>query len=442
MGYGDARCYNPSSKIPTPNIDALAAMGMIFLDAHAPAAWCVPSRYGLMTGTYPARAKMDWKERSLIGSAQETLATLLKRNGYNTACIGKWHLGFDNLNWENPEENVFLSGGPIEKGFDYFFGMHASLDIPPYFYIENNRLVEKATSSVDDNESKGATSAISGAFWRKGASAPNFKHEEVLEMFESKAQSFIDNHIESNTENPFFLYLPLTAPHTPWLPKENYKGKSGAGEYGDFVMQVDQTVGNMLALLKEHGLSENTIVIFSSDNGPVWFERDIEKFEHDSKAGLKGMKIDQWEGGSRIPFIFSWPNRIPKGAKSNQLLCFTDMLATFAALIGDTTLNKNNFDSHDMSPALLNRDYSKPIRRELLVGDKIYRKDNFKLITGSGLGGLSRTYDPDSIYLHEEGNRGELYDVSKDIAESNNLFDSRPEIVKELMPAKQRVLNK
>ncbi len=437
LGYGDLGSYNADSKIPTPNIDTLAARGMMFLDAHSPDAWCTPSRYGLMTGTYPARTKMDWRDRSIIGNNQETLATLLKRNGYNTAIVGKWHLGFDNFNWENPRNIQILAGGPTQKGFDYFFGMHASLDIPPYFFIENGQVVEKATAVVEDNYSEEATSTISGAFWRGGAAAPSFKHNQVLDKFESKAVEYIEE--QSKSESPFFLYFPLTAPHTPWLPKEDFIGKSEAGEYGDFVVQVDQLVGNILATLKRKKITENTLVIFTSDNGPVWFERDIEKFDHDSKLGLKGMKIDRWEGGSRVPFIVSWSGHVPKGIQSNQLLCFTDMMATFAYLVGDTTFDKNAYDSYNLLPAMLNENFIEPIRKELLVGNKVYRQGDLKLIEGSGLGGLSKSFDPDSIYLSEEDNQGELYDLSTDVYEENNLYLSRPELVNQLRLGKKEL---
>ena len=287
MGYGDPSCYNPDSKIPTPNIDKLASEGMMFRDAHSAGAWCVPARYGLMTGQYPGRIKLNWQQRSLIQPTQETLAGMLRQNGYKTACIGKWHLGFDNINWVEAEKNDILTGGPVERGFDYFFGMHASLDIPPYFYIENDRLVEKATGFVEDNFSENATTEISGAFWRKGACSPDFKHDEVLDVFFEKVEKFVSDHVNQKAEEPFFLYLPLTAPHTPWLPKEEFIGKSGAGEYGDFTMQVDVLLGQVQNLLEEKGLKDNTLVVFTSDNGPVWFEEDINKFNHDSKAGLK-----------------------------------------------------------------------------------------------------------------------------------------------------------
>jgi len=213
MGYGDPGCYNSKSKISTPNIDKMADEGIMFTDAHSPGVWCVPSRYGLMTGCYPGRIDLNWRQRALIVENQETIATLLKRHGYSTAVIGKWHLGFDNINWENPSKINELEGSPVEKGFDYFFGMHASLDIPPYFYIENNKVVEPVTDSVPDNSSVDATTPISGAFWRGGACSPGFKHADVLDVFTRKAKNFI----KEQKEKPFFLYFALPAPHTPWL---------------------------------------------------------------------------------------------------------------------------------------------------------------------------------------------------------------------------------
>ena len=253
MGFGDLTCYNSESKIPTPNIDRLAEKGIRFTNAHAPGAWCVPSRYGLLTGCYPGRLpELNTSQHSLIKPAQETLATMMKRNGYRTACIGKWHLGFEGVDWGNAATISEMKGGPVDKGFDYFFGMHASLDIPPYFYIENDHAVVSPTNSVGDHSSPDATSEVSGVFFRAGAISPDFKHEEVLDKFREKAFGFLDNHKKQNQEAPFFLYLPLTAPHTPWMPKEDFIGKSGAGEYGDFTIQVDNLVGQVIAYLKEN----------------------------------------------------------------------------------------------------------------------------------------------------------------------------------------------
>ncbi len=420
LGYGDLSFYNVDSKIKTPNIDGLAEGGIHFTDAHSAGEWCTPSRYGLITGTYPARTELNWRQRSLIDKDQETLATMLKRNGYQTACVGKWHLGFDDLDWEDPGSMESLSGGPVEHGFDYFFGMHASLDIPPYFYLENDRIVEKATGFVDDHASPDATTVISGAFYRAGASAPGFKHDDVLDVFFDKAKSFISGHLNDTPDKPFFLYFPLTAPHTPWLPKKEYQGKSGAGEYGDFVMQVDDLVGQVRSLLDQKGIADNTLIVFSSDNGPVWFEEDIDKFGHDSKAGLKGMKIDQWEGGSRIPLIFNWKDQIPSGKSSDQLIGFTDLMATFASVVGDSQID-SKFDSKDFTSVLYGQ-AKENIRDGLVIGNNIYRKGQTKIIVGSGLGSLSRRYDPDGVYLSQAENQGEMYNLTDDPYETNNLY--------------------
>lgn len=433
MGFGDLTCYNNQSKIPTPHIDQLAEKGIRFTNAHSPGAWCVPSRYGLMTGCYPGKLPdLNVQQHSLIKPDQETLATLLKRKGYQTACIGKWHLGFDEVDWKNPATISEMKGGPIEKGFDYFFGMHASLDIQPYFYIENARAVQSPTNSVNHHSSPNATSEVSGAFYREGAISPDFQHEEVLDHFVGKAKSFLSNHQNQHPKDPFFLYLPLTAPHTPWLPKEVFVGKSGAGEYGDFTMQVDHLVGQMTTYLKENNLIDNTIVFFGSDNGPVWFHEDIEKFDHASMGVLRGMKGDMWEGGSRIPLIVSAPGRFITDAQSNQMICFTDVMATLADLLGDKTFKSADFDSHSFLPILQNVGAKKSIRNELVIEKKSYRRGDWKYIEGSGQGGIAASYAPDKKYIMSEKIPGELYNLKNDLSEQNNLYNEHPERVKKM----------
>jgi len=441
MGFGDLGCYNSASKIPTPNIDKLADKGIQFTNAHSPGAWCVPSRYGLLTGQYPGRlAEMNIRKQSLIKPEQETLATMLKRNGYKTSCVGKWHLGFEGVDWSNPAGITEMKDGPTEKGFDYFFGMHASLDIPPYFYIENGKAVQSPTKEIGDGASANPTSKVSGAFYRAGAISPDFKHDEVLDKFTEKAFGFLDNHTKENNNDPFFLYLPLTAPHTPWLPKDEFVGKSGAGEYGDFTMQVDNLVGQVVAYLKENNLLENTIVFFSSDNGPVWFHEDIEKFEHASVGVLRGMKGDMWEGGSRIPFIVSAPNRFETGVQSNQMICFTDMIATLADLLGDKTIKSTDFDSHSFLPILTNSNFEKPARDKLVIEKKSYRIGDWKYIEGSGQGGIAARYAPDKKYIMSEKIPGELYNLKNDLSEQNNLYDEYPEKVKEMKKALDEIV--
>ncbi len=441
MGYGDLTCYNKDSKIPTPNIDGLAKDGIMFTDAHAPGAWCVPSRYGLITGRYPGKMEMKTGQRSIIEPSQETLATLMKRNGYRTACIGKWHLGFDSVDWKSPEGIDVLKGGPVDKGFDYFFGMHASLDIPPYFYIENDRAVQAPTGHIDDHGTPGATSSVSGAFFRAGAISPDFKHEEVLDKFLNKSRDYLNDHQENHPDDPFFLYFPLTAPHTPWLPKDEFVGASGAGEYGDFVLQVDDVVGQLIAQLKHNNLLENTIIFFSSDNGPVWFREDEEKFEHASTGVLRGIKSDMWEGGSRMPFIVSGPSMFPKGAQSNQMISFTDMMATMAALVEDKTFDASKLHSHSFLPVLQNPNHDQPVRADLVVEKKVYRNGDWKFIDGSGQGGIELRYSPHKDQIIREKIAGELYNLKDDLSEENNLYEQYPEKVTEMRKRLHEILD-
>ena len=441
MGYGDLTCYNSASKIPTPNIDQLALQGIKFTDAHAPGAWCVPSRYGLITGRYPGKMEMKTGQQSIIEPSQETLGTLMKRNGYKTACIGKWHLGFDSVDWKNPKNIGLMKGGPVDKGFDYFFGMHASLDIPPYFYIENDQAVQAPTANIDDHGTPGATSSVSGAFFRAGAISPDFKHDEVLDKFLDKARNYLDNHQKNHQDDPFFLYFPLTAPHTPWLPKDEFVGASGAGEYGDFVMQVDDVVGQLITHLKQNNLLENTIIFFSSDNGPVWFNEDEQKFDHMSTGALRGIKSDMWEGGSRVPFIVSSPSQFAQGTQSSQMICFTDMMATLADIIDDHTINNADFHSHSFLPILQNPDDSKPIRDDLVIEKKVYRKGEWKFIDGSGQGGITLRYSPGREQIKTEQVAGELYNLKDDLSEQNNLYEQYPEKVSEMRTKLHEILN-
>lgn len=433
MGYGDVQSFNPESKILTPVIDKLAAEGIKFTDAHAPGSWCVPSRYGLMTGQYPIRKPMDVKKGGLIAPDQVTIATLLKRNGYNTGMIGKWHLGFDGVSdWDKANFSQPFRGGPADHGFDYFFGMHASLDIPPYFFIENKGAVEAPTDTIVENQSRNATTSISGAFWRGGKIAPGFKHEEVMHTFTKKAISFIRKQVKEKKQSPFFLYFSLTGPHTPWLAQKQFKDKSKAGEYGDYMMQVDYSIGEVLKTLDKLGVKDNTLVIFTSDNGPVWFKEDIQKFKHRAAGPFRGMKFDSYEGAHRMPFIARWPAKIKPNTSSAQLLCFTDMLATFAALTGDTLSDIAMSDSYDLSPALLGKGVSQ--RKGLIIEEHTVRQGDWKLIIGNGTGVLQRQWGMVKVVPV----KGELYNLKEDAAEANNLYDKYPDKVAELTKRMQQ----
>ncbi len=424
MGYGDPGCYNSKSKIPTPNIDQLAKDGMRFTDAHAPAAVCVPTRYGLITGRYPYR--MTRQTPSRIKPDTFTLGALLKRKSYRSICVGKWHLGFAN---EKSPMNLPRNGGPVDRGFDHYFGIPASLDIPPYYYIENRNCVAPPSQKVKASSSPNVT-PIQGAFWRAGGIAPGFKHVDVLPKLTEKAIEALQNH-QKKSRHPFFLYLALPAPHTPWLPTKPFLGKSKAGSYGDFTVQVDHTVGRILQTLKSLNVADNTLVIFTSDNGPVWYPQDVKKYDHSSTGVFRGMKGDAFEGGHRMPFIARWPGKIKKGSTSDQLICHTDLMATFADILNVKLPKGAGIDSISFLPALLSRDTK---TRAMLIHQSSrrvlsIRHGDWKLIPSLGSGGFTR---PSRVKPTKNGPKGQLYYLKTDPGETKNLYQSKPDLVRKL----------
>ena len=435
MGYGDPSCYNPDSKISTPAIDQLAENGMRFTNVHSPAAWCTPSRYGLLTGKYPARINIGLaRKQCLIENEQINLASLLQSKGYFTACIGKWHLGFDSVNYQTG-----ITGGPVDRGFDYYFGIPVSLDIPPYYYIENDHCIEAPTDSIGPSNTQGV-SFVQGAFWRKGMIAPSFSHKQVLPDLTSKAIETIQDHTDNNPDTPFFLYFALPGPHTPWLPTDEFDGKSKAGMYGDFVMQVDNTVSQVISTLEKLQITDNTLVIFSSDNGPVWFDEDIQNYQHKSTYFLKGIKSDMWEGGHRMPFVVQWPNKTPKGSSSSELLGFTDVIATIAELTA-TDISSQDLDSHSFLPVIQGDNYQSPIRQELIIDKNTIITKEWKFINGHGGDGFNRAYSlSKERFTNLPRNVGELYQINLDSTESNNLYSEKPDLVNELKEKLNSVL--
>jgi arylsulfatase A len=433
MGYGDPQCYNPESRITTPNIDSLARDGMRFVDAHAPAPLCHTSRYGLMTGRYPFRADVRrWSQHAVIESGQTTIASLLKARGYHTVMVGKWHLGFEEVGYDQP-----WRGGPMDVGFDAFFGIRASTDIPPYFYIRNRNVVAAPTVSIAANRSDG-WSPIQGEFWRAGQIAPDMKLADVLPKFTDEAVSSIREYATTRREHdgrePLMLYLAFAAPHTPWLPSERFAHRSKVGMYGDYVEMVDAMIGRVLAALDAADMRDNTLVIFTSDNGPVWYESDVERFGHDSAGGLRGMKGDAWEAGHRMPFIVRWPGEVAVGSVNDQLICFTDVLATLAAIVGYPLADSDGPDSIDFSTSLLSESATPAAGRRSLVmrsaaGLMTVRQGNWKLIDGLGSGGFSH---PAKIVSASDQPAGQLYDLSNDLGETVNQYNKHPEIVRRL----------
>lgn len=349
---------------------------------------------------------------------------MLKQRGYYTAGVGKWHLGLGDR--EKTDYTQPLRPGPLDIGFDSYFGIPSSLDFEPYLYFENDRVVEQPTSTT-----KGATQPPRGVFWRPGAIAPHFQFPEVLPTLTDKAVSIVRERAR-NPRQPFFLYFALSAPHTPWVPVQPFLGRSKAGLYGDFVAQVDDSFGRVLRALDEAHLADNTLVIVTSDNGAHWTPEDKAAWPHRANADWRGMKADIWDAGHRIPFLARWPGKIKPATVSNQIGCLTDLMATAADIVDFKLPNNAAEDSYDLLPALLGRARS-PIRQAVVhhsnQGMFSIREQNWKLEFGLGSGGFSAPVTLDPV---PGGPQGQLYDLAKDPAESDNVYLQHPDVVARL----------
>jgi arylsulfatase A-like enzyme len=434
MGMGDIGAYSPSSKVPTPALDTLAAAGMRFTDAHSPSAVCTPTRYGLLTGRYAWRTSLKkgvLKGYSplLIDTDRSTIASMLRKKGYATAAIGKWHLGLGSeavTDYSKP-----LSPGPNDVGFDYFWGIPASLDMAPYTYVENDRIL----TSFDGEETGDSEKRRDGGdgFWRAGPVARGFVHEQVLPRITARSEEYIREHVEAAGEQPFFLYMPLSAPHTPWLPVPEFIGKSGAGYYGDFAAQVDHSVGRIMQVLEDTGVADNTIVVFTSDNGAHWTPEDIEKWGHRANMEYRGQKADIHEGGHRVPLIVSWPGRVPAASSSGHLTALTDLYATIAEVAGAKPGADDGVDSETILPELLGDSGGQaprsPVVHHSVRGMFAIRDGDWKLVEGLGSGGFT---PPAVIEQTEGGPAGQLFNLADDPFERSDLYTERPDIVERL----------
>ncbi|KPL11774.1 hypothetical protein AMJ85_03080 [candidate division BRC1 bacterium SM23_51] len=429
MGYGDLACQNPQTKIPTPNLDRLAARGIRFTDAHSPSAVCTPTRYGILTGRYCWRSRLKrgvlspWG-RTLIEEGRLTVPTMLKTHGYHTACIqGSYGHGID---FSKP-----VASGPTTRGFDYYFGTSVP-NYPPYCFMENDRTV-----GIPDRPKP------ESMFGHKGPMVEGWKLERILPELARKAVAYIDNAGKGEPPTPFFLYFPLTAPHTPIEPAARFRGKSKAGPYGDFVHQVDWTVGQIMDAVKRNGFEENILIVFTSDNGSP--ARDglcgstgpvgsVLKFGHDPNRPWRGRKGDAWDGGHREPFVARWPGRIAPGTISDEPICQVDLMATCAAILGAKLPENAGEDSYNILPALEGRKMSKPIREAIVhhSADGLFavRQGKWKLILGLGSGsGFSK---PRRVEPKPGGPRGQLYDLHADPGESKNLWLEQQDVVERL----------
>lgn len=459
LGYADVSCYG--GKIQTPHVDRLAAEGMRFTDAHSTSSVCTPTRYSLLTGRYNWRTKL---QRGVLGGlsprliepGRTTLASLLKQQGYHTACVGKWHLGMDwsvkpgggvaELNIESREQ-VFnvdferpIANGPNSVGFDYYYGISASLDMVPYTFIENDRVASLPTEDRDflmmhDRTPERRT--------RKGPAAPDFDAADVLPTLARQSVEYIGRRAaEAREGRPFFLYVPLASPHTPIQPTPEWQGKSGLNPYADFVMQSDWAVGEILAALDRHKLADQTLVVFTSDNGcsPEAKFDELVAGGHHPCGPLRGHKADLFEGGLRIPLVARWPGQIPAGTSSDQLVCQVDLLATVAEIVGHSLPAGAGEDSFSFLPTL--RGGAAGARDHLIShsvnGSFAIRRGPWKLLLCPDSGGWSapRPGSKQAVGLPSM----QLYNLADDLAERHNLVESHPEKVRELTALLEQIV--
>ncbi len=444
MGVGDVSALNPKSAWKTPNLDRLAREGTAFTDAHSSSGVCTPTRYTLLTGRYSWRSRLKkgvlvGYSASLIEPGRLTLPGFLRAQGYATAMFGKWHLGVDFAKSGPLPEDVDYTkpfgGGPTAHGFDRFFGLSASLDMPPYVWLENDRVTRAPTGTVGDSPAP--------KLWRAGPIGPDFKMEEVQPRLIEKTIAHLSERAAAKDGKPFFIYLALAAPHTPTLPTKEFAGKTPS-LYGDFVLQIDADVGKLLAALEKHGLAKDTLVVFTSDNGfaPA---ADIPKhrdFGHDPSGGFRGVKSDAFEGGHHVPFIVRWPGVTPAGGRCADVVGQLDFFATCAELLGAKLPEDAAVDSSSML-ALLRGQPSPPTRRQALVhhsadGEFAIREGNWKLLLCPGSGGWSPPTRSPSPWTQPNVDDFtglppfQLYDMATDPVEKKNVATQHPEIVQRL----------
>ena len=466
LGWGDPQCYNQDSKIPTPAMNRLADEGIRFTDAHTPSAVCTPTRYGLLTGRYCWRSRLkssvlDGFSPPLIEPERTTIASFLKQQGYATACIGKWHLGMqwtredgsledvdrapkgfrpgDNIDFTKP-----ITGGPLAVGFDHYFGISASLDMPPYCWINGDRCQPVPTSSV--------ATAKNTIFLNQtgGVAHSDFELHDVLPRLKEHATKWMRDHHASDPDQPFFLYLPLNSPHLPVAPSKPFLGKSQAGLYGDFVVETDDCVGAVLNTLDEIDEADSTLVLFTSDNGGLWHRwnsvesDDVQhyrptpranythEFDHQSNAHLRGTKADIWEGGHRVPFLVRWPEAIQAGQVCDQLVELNDVMATLADVVDKQLPEGAGEDSRSFRSLL--EGASQPTRtlaiHHSLRGEFAIRSGDWKLMRSRGSGGFST---PRKMNPPRSSPRGQLYNLKEDLSETKNVWNENSKVVRKLL---------
>ncbi|CAA6689523.1 MULTISPECIES: arylsulfatase [unclassified Lentimonas] len=420
LGYGDIQVLNPEhGKIKTPAVDKLAAEGMIFTDAHSGSAVCTPTRYGLMTGRYSWRTTLQAGvvqgfKPNLIAEGRPTVASFLKAQGYHTGIVGKWHLNFQ---YTDPDTGEVIKrkgrktlapvgskipDGPVARGFDYYHGFHHAGDMKGV--IENDTVI---------------------------------LHEEEVNMLPRLTRKAVE-YIEARAteqETPFFLYVPYGSPHSPVVPTKEWIGKSGLNKHADFVMQTDDGVGQIMAALDKHDLTDNTLVIFSADNGTSKGARipELAAKGHWVSAGFRGSKADLWDGGHRVPFVVRWPGHVAAGSTSDQLICLTDLFATTSDITGVASPAGSAEDSVSFLPALSGAEIVTTragVIHHSITGHFAYRQGKWKLLLAKGSAGWT---SPKEDQMPEDAPKAQLYDMENDPGETTNLYESHPEVAQRLL---------
>lgn len=447
LGYGDVHALNPErGRIPTPHLDRLAREGMRFTDMHSGSAVCTPTRYGLLTGRYAWRTRLQsgvtWGlSGPLISAGRLTVAELLRQHGYRTFALGKWHLG---LGWQGATSDAVeiddvavdyarpFTDGPLARGFDRFFGISASLDMAPYVYLDDDRARSAPTRRQTD-------------WFRSGPAAADFEAVEVLPKLTGAAVEYITAQGSAPAERrqPFFLYYALPSPHTPIVVAPAWRGRSGLGEYADFVMQTDGVVGEILAALEKSGLDRDTLVLFTSDNGCSAVPSGaaaLEQAGHFPSGPFRGYKADLWEGGHRVPFLARWPGRVPAGEVSEHLGWLGDLLATCAELVGAPVPPTAAEDSVSFLPALLGRAGTPrgPVVHHSISGHFALRDGDWKLLLARGSGGWTSPTEPEATAA--EAPEVQLYNLRRDPGERENLAAAEPARVARLAATLARIV--
>jgi arylsulfatase A-like enzyme len=478
LGYGDVSCLNADGRIPTAHIDRVAAGGMSFTDAHSTSAVCTPSRYGVLTGRYNWRSGLQAGivgvfGGPLIGEETPTVPGMLQQNGYHTACIGKWHLGWD---WPLADAGRFvpdrdepappvseevraewqeafsqpIAGGPTTRGFDHYFGVDVP-NWPPYVWIEDDRTLgipseylpaERVRQGGGGPSEFGRYGGEMDLASLPGPAMPEWSFEPILPTLGDRACGYIQG--QSRTPDPFFLYLPLTSPHTPLAVNDEWKGKSGLNLYADFVMETDAVVGRVLDALEEAGISDETLVMFASDNGcaPYIGVRDLEDQGHDPSGPYRGYKADAWDGGHRIPFLVRWPERIAAGSTCDQTVCLSDLMATSADILGASLADNAGPDSVSLLPLFAGSDEAgrEEVVHHSISGRFAIRRGKWKLVLCPGSGGWCPPTDQEAARQGMPPHQ--LYDMEADPGETTNLQDRRPQVVKDLTDHLQALVDR